>query len=766
MKNTGLRSKEAEERLKKFGSNKVEQKPAVLIRKFLKWLISPISLMLLAAAALSFFSGRIFDFYFILFLMLLNFFVSFWQEKKADNAIRKLQEHLSVRTRVIRDGQWGMIDSSELVPGDVIELNGGDIVPADVGILEANNLSINEAALTGESLPQEKKSSDKTYSGAFMVTGQAVAEVLATGKNTYFNKTLMSVEHLDKKSILEKDILVIAKFLSLLSLAAVITLTVFFLLKGNNFFEILTLDLSLVIAGVPVSLPTVMTLIISLGVVSLTKKGAVVRRISSLEDLANVDLLFTDKTGTLTRNEISVQKIISYGGSEDEVSFYALMTEIKNEGHPISQAIIGKAKELGNFNRKYRIIDFTPADSKRKRSTAHVETGGKRLVISTGAPQVIEKLCALDAAGKNRLEEDVSRAAKEGYRSLVVAVSEKNAEEKDMRLVGIIFLSDTLHKDSRSVVGFLKDNGVEVRMVTGDHRAIAERVGKELGFSPEQIFSEILPEDKLDLVRDSERNHVVAVTGDGVNDLPAVEAADVGIAVSNAVDALKSSADIVLLSSKIATIKDVIIEARKIFARVYSYSVYRISESFRVIITIAILGLAYNKYPLTPIQLIILALLNDIPIISLAFNRVKVVTKPAKIKVRERFILSSLFGLTGVVNSLLLFLIMTKFLHLGWDEIQTIFFLKLSVSGHLLIYVAHTKERWYRFLPSRGVIAATLGTQLIATFLAFSGIFLSPISIGWIIFVWFWAFFWMQISEAMKYVSRKIVIFSDNAGTN
>lgn len=756
---TGLTSKEAKEILSEIGLNRIEEKKGVLAKKMLRWFISPISLMLVVAAILSFVAGKIFDFYFIFFLLALNFFISFWQEKKADNAIQKLQEKLSVSVKVKRDGEWEKINAIYLVPGDLIEINVGDIIPADAKVLSTNNLSINEASLTGESFAVDKKTGDNLFSGSFVVTGQGEAKVTATGKNTFFNKTLLSVEVGTKKSLLEKDILMIAKFLSFLSILAIIILSITFLLEGINFLDIITLDLSLAIAGIPISLPTVITLIMSLGIMSLTKKGAIVRRLSSLEDLANVDILYTDKTGTLTRNEINVQKNISFAILENDLFFYAFLTEIKNEDQPISQAIIKKAQKFGATKREYEIFEFIPADSERKRSTVFVRTEKKELTISSGAPQVIAGLCEMTQKEKAEFEKIVDEAAKQGYRSIAIAIKEaKKVDEHKMKLVGVLFLSDTLHRDAKSVVSFLKKNGVEVRMVTGDHKSIAQRIGIELELKADHIYAEILPQDKYKLVKESMLTHVVAVTGDGVNDLPAVKMADVGMAVSNAVDALKSAADIVLTSSRIAIIKNTIIDARKIFARVYSYSVYRISESFRVIITIAVLGLIYHEYPLTPIQLILLALLNDIPIISLAFNRVKVATKPDKIKVKERFILSSLFGFVGVVNSLLLFFIMNNYLHLSWEIIQTIFFLKLAVSGHLLIFVAHTKERWYKFLPSKEVIGATIITQLIATSLAFFGIFVSRISVGWIIFVWIWAIFWMQVGEIAKIISDKILI--------
>jgi H+-transporting ATPase len=361
-----------------------------------------------------------------------------------------------------------------------------------------------------------------------------------------------------------------------------------------------------------------------------------------------------------------------------------------------------------------------------------------------------------------------------GYRTLALA-SVAGGDEKGMTLLGAFALSDELRGDARSVVRFLHDNGIGVAMVTGDNRAIAQQIAHELelpgsrvvardellregwgNITPQtlaetQAFAEILPEDKLALIERTRQFYTVAANGDGVNDLPAVKAANVGFAVKNAVDALKSAADIVLLSDGIGVMRDAFIEGRTIFARLYTYSLYRISESFRLICTIVILGLATGTYPLSPLQLILLALLNDIPIISLATDRVKIAKRPVHINVGAQFLQSVYYGSVGVVNSLLLYVFAVYYLRLPTPIVETLFFLKLTVSGHLLLYVAHTRERWWRYLPSVPVIVATTATQALATLLALTGA-LMPAPLSWrlVVFVWVWSFVFMQISEAVK----------------
>jgi len=773
----GLSTKQVEYLLQKNGPNEIPQKKPGVLSKIIKNLFSPISIMLLIASSLSLSVGKIFDAYFILVLLILNVGITLWQERKADNAIDELNKHLAQNIKVFRDGVWKDADSRNLVAGDVIQLSSGEVIPADGKILEVNSVSVNESAVTGESLPKNKALGDKIYSGTFLVSGVMIAEITATGPSTNFGKTVFSVESIRKRSLLEKDIISISKFLTIISILAVIILTAIFLIEKNSFLELLTLDISLVIAGIPISLPTVMTLIIEIGVLNLAKKKAIVRRLSALEDLANVNFLLTDKTGTLTKNKIVLKNIYTYSGfDQNEVLFYASIGASMEGDNPIDDAILDKAKTLEIKLPVFEKIKFNPFDPIRKQNTAIVKVNGKMVVISTGAPQKIESLCEMDENIRSKYRRDVESLANKGYRTLAVAIG-NDENEKELKIAGLLALSDELRDDAKSVIQFLEKSGIGVSMVTGDNKQIAHQISIQIfgsnkkTFSKKDIdgldrdklssdlftgagaFSELVPEDKLKLVENAKKFFVVAANGDGINDLPALKAANVGIAVKNAVMALKSSADIVLLSEGISVIKDAIIESRKIFERIYSYSLYRISESFRLIVTITILGILYKIYPLTPLQIILIALLNDIPIISLAFDHVKVGNRPKKINVKNRLTLSSLYGTVGVLNSLFLFFLTNNILGLNWSVVQTIFFLKLTISGHLLIYVAHTKERWFKYLPSKEVILATSITQIVASMLAFTG-FLMPgrLSITLVILVWVWALLWMQAGELVKHL--------------
>ena len=428
--------------------------------------------MLLGAAFLSLFDGKIFDFYFILALYFVNYSIQKWQEFKADRAIAELKNKLAFNVWTLRDGQWDFVNAKNLAPGDHIRLGLGSIIPADGTIISARSISVNEAVLTGESLPKEKRIGDNIYSGSFIATGNLEAEITATGKNTDFGKTIFSIEQSNEKSILEKDILSITRFLTTISILAVLILTIVLIFKGFAFGELLTLDLSLIIAGIPIALPAVMTIILSIGAAGVAKKLVVVRRLSALQDLANVNLLLTDKTGTLTKNEIQVTNVISYqkGLSANNVIRLARYAMLSDTPGTIDLAVIKKFKETGQYQTEVKTLNFIPYDSDRKRSTVFIQRGEEKILISVGAPQVIRAFVEFSSKEMTaRFEKDISEAASQGFRVLAVAMKKHSSEEKHMGIVGLLSLTDPLDETSKETMHFMSENRIGVKMLTGDN---------------------------------------------------------------------------------------------------------------------------------------------------------------------------------------------------------------------------------------------------------------------------------------------------------
>jgi H+-transporting ATPase len=396
--------------------------------------------------------------------------------------------------------------------------------------------------------------------------------------------------------------------------------------------------------------------------------------------------------------------------------------------------------------------------------------GAEDWTVSFGAPEAVAAHARFTSSGSERFAREVEAGAGRGDRALLVAVARRSRAEARMEPVGLIFLADALRADAAAALEDMRREGIGVKMLTGDGLPIAREVARALRLEgplyarrvfddPQELarvfpsaagFAEVLPKDKYAAVEAARKYAHVAVTGDGANDIPSVSDADVGIAVARSVDALQETADIVLITDGLSVIGDAIREARRVFQRLYHYSVYRISESSRLIITIALVGIIVGEYPLTPIQVLLLAFLNDAPIISIAFDRVKVPRAPAAIDPKKRAALSLSYGFAGILNSMLMLWLAYSALGLPWAWIQTLFFLKLVVSGHMLMYVAHTEHRWFRWLPSWQVILALTCTQALATAWAYYGFYTAPIPFWLIAFVWIWSFFWMQVTELFK----------------
>ncbi|MFZ0442813.1 MAG: plasma-membrane proton-efflux P-type ATPase, partial [Methanobacterium sp.] len=603
----GLSSEDAEKRLKDYGLNEITEKKINPITKFLKYFWGPMPWLIEVAIILSAIIQHWADLGIISVLLILNAVVGFWQEYKADNAIELLKEKLALRARVIRDGKWQEISANELVPGDIIHISSGDIVPADSKIID--DISIDESSLTGESLPLDKKSSDIAYSGSIVSEGETNALVTATGENTYFGKTAQLVEEAKTVSFLQKTVIKIGDYLIILAMIMVSLIFISSFLRHESFFDTLQFVLVLVVASIPVALPAVLSVTMAVGAIALAKKEAIVSKLVAIEEMAGVDVLCADKTGTITKNILTLGEIKPFNDfNEEDVLLYATLATQRESKNPIDIAVLNKTKEMSLDTDDYKISKFEPFNPVSKRTEVSFNNN---FMASKGATQVILALTGNDKNIEDKMNGYVDDLAQKGYRSLGVA---KTDESGKWQYVGLIGLYDPPRDDSAETIKNAHSMGIDVKMVTGDHIAIAKEISKlvNLGTNiiiPENFldrpdgkvdvdveetdgFAEVFPEHKYRIVEILQnKGHIVGMTGDGVNDAPALKKANVGIAVSGATDAAKSAASIVLTQPGISVLIDSIKESRKIFQRMNNYSIYRITETIRVLffITLSIL---------------------------------------------------------------------------------------------------------------------------------------------------------------------------------
>jgi len=768
----GLSTAQAQAALRQHGENAIVEERVSSLRRLLGFFWGPIPWMIEVAAVLAASVQRWEDFAIISTMLALNAGVGFWEEFKADNAIQALKSRLAPAARVLRDGLWQDLPARLLVPGDVVFLRLGNIVPADVTLHEGGFLSLDESALTGESLPVDKKAGDTAYSGTVVRQGEMRAVVTATGMSTYFGRTARLVQQAGGRSHFQQAVLRIGNFLILTTIAFVALILMVALFRGDPLTDTLLFALILTVAAIPVALPAVLSVTLAVGAAALARKQVIVSRLVAIEELAGMDILCTDKTGTLTKNEITLGEPVLIAAQDAYELLVSAALACQRESPDAIDAAVLEALSRPAALEEFQITDFKPFDPVRKRAEAEIQWAEERFRVAKGAPQAILDQMQADAALAARVRDHTEALAAKGYRTLGVARTDAQGR---WRYLGLLSLFDPPREDSAQTVAAASRMGLSVRMVTGDHGAIARETARKLGISQNIVpagevfahgegdgdgariegaggFCEVFPEHKYKIVRTLQgAGHIVGMTGDGVNDAPALKQADVGIAVSGATDAARAAADLVLTAPGLSVIAEGVAEARRIFERMTSYATFRIAETVRVLAFMTLSILVFDFYPVTAIMIVLLAILNDFPIMTIAYDRVRTAASPVRWDMPRVLTLASVLGGLGVASSFLLLWIAERVLGLPQAEVQTVIFLKLLVAGHLTIYLARKSGwAWSRPWPDARLFWTTELTQIAGTLAAVYGWFVEPIGWSYALLVWGYALAWFVFNNSVK----------------
>ena len=775
----GLTAAQVEEARATYGFNEIPAHTEPAWRRLLRRFWGPIPWMIEGAAVLSAVVRKWEDFTIICVLLLVNVVIDYRQESQALNALEVLKEKLARTAIVLREGRWLEIPARELVPGDVVRIKIGDMVPADLTLLEGDYVQLDQSALTGESLPVSKGVGEEAYANAVVKMGEMVGRVTAIGTSTFFGRTvsLVAKAEEDERSHFQRAVIQVGNFL--IAVAVFLAAGVFgvALWRGDPPLEIVRFCLVLLVASVPVALPAVLSVTMAVGAMKLAKHKAIVSRLVSIEELAGTDILCSDKTGTLTQNRMALGEPVCFGVAPWEVLEAAAFASREENHDPLEIPVFAALDQEGRGARVRgaRQLSYLPFDPIGKRTEAHVEVEGEEWVVTKGAAQVVFDLCDPSTVPEEA-NEQVLALARRGNRTL--AVARRRPDDAAFTLLGLLPFFDPPREDSAETLAQARELGLQVKMITGDNLAIAREVARMLevegAIHPAEVlregdvgelieesggFAEVMPEDKYRIVEAlQQRGHIVAMTGDGVNDAPALSKADAGIAVSGATDAARAAADLVLTEPGLSVIVRAIEEARMIFGRMQSYAVFRISETLRVVLFMAFAILVFNFYPVTAMMIIILALLNDIPILAIAYDNAVVAKVPVKWDMREVLTVAGVLGLAGVTSSFLIFLWL-EYTGVPRELTQAILFLKLDVAGHSTIYVTRSGRHpfWSRPYPSLKLLVSALGTRILGTLIACYGLFMPAIGWWWVGVIYLYATAWFLFNDFLKVCTFKFL---------
>lgn len=774
----GLTSAEAAARLARFGPNEVAERRQPAWRRLLGRFWGPLPWMLEATIVLTFLLGKDLEGVIITVLLLVNSVISFVQQSRSDEALQLLRQRLQVNARVRRDGAWTQRPARELVPGDAVRVRVGDLVPADLLIGEGH-LSLDQSSLTGESAPVDVAPGDSAYGASVVTRGEATGVVSVTGEESFFGRTSALVTSSTTATHLEGIIFQIVRYLVIIDLVLVAVLFGFAAAVAASLAATLPFALIILIASVPVALPTTFTVAQAVGAKELSRgarsaesdHGVLVTRLSAIQEAASMDVLCTDKTGTLTLNRLTVADVVAYPPCDrEELIELGGVASDESGQDPIDVALLHAARDQASATPSVRSeverLAFVPFDPATKRTEARVRRGGETELVVKGMPQVVAALCRATPSG---LDEDLRRLAETGARVLAVAAG----PEGDLSMAGLVALADPPRQDSEQLINDLRHLGIQVKMVTGDTVATATSVARKVGIAPVvcrgselrqepslveccSVFAEVFPADKHTLVTSLQSaGHVVGMTGDGVNDAPALKQAEVGIAVASAVDVAKSAASMVLTEPGLGGTVTAVTVSRRIYQRMMTWTLNKIIKTAQVAVFLTAAFVVTRHFVTTPLLVVLLLLANDFVTMSLAVDRARPSPQPERWRVATLVAVSLSLAVVVLGESFLVLWLSRGVLGLTWPQTQTVVFLMLVFSGQATVYVVRERHHFWKSHPVAWLPVATTLDVIVVSTLALDGILMTPVAFADVLLVFGVAVAFMFVMDPVKVVALR-----------
>ena len=775
----GLMQSEVDANRALYGYNETPDKKTHPVFKFLSkfWGLTPCMLELIVI--LSWFLHKYSDAYIVLALLLFNAVIDFVQEHNAERAVEALKKKLQVNVKLIRDGVWKPLAACELVPGDVVRLRIGDFVPADIKISQGE-LRIDQSAITGESGELEKKTTDVVNSGSIVTKGEATGIVVLTGVNTYYGKTIQLVKTAKPESHIDEMISKIVKWLLLIVGALLVVALAVSVVRQVNLFEMLPLILVLLLGAIPVALSSMVTVSMALGSKELVKEGVLVTRLNAPSDAASMNVLCVDKTGTLTMNKLSVAKIeVVKDFTEDDLLLYGALASQESDHDQIDMTFINAAKQKNKLTDAFVQKTFIPFDPESRKTEAIIKSGNEEFRVMKGSFDSIAQACGLDEKPTNEWGAKINEYAKQGYRALAVAKGNTNDKPS---FVGLVALHDVPRADSKKLIDELKKLGISVKMLTGDALPIATQIAKEVDLGDCIIEASklknadtikivelleknngvagVYPEDKYDIVKALQsKGHIVGMTGDGVNDAPALKQAEVGIAVSTATDVAKGAASIVLTQEGLANILSPIKIGRMMFERINTWVINKIAATILKTSFVVFPFLFLGKYAISTAAILMLLFMVDFVVIALSTDNVKWSEKPVKLNINVLLKIGIVIGLLMAIEALGLLYIGLDYLHLNMDNgaLSTFCFEILLFFALFAIFVVRERNHFWKSAPSKILLSLVLVDMILGIIFSTYGLFgFKAIPLAQTIFViTYTAVFSFIINDFIKFIFLK-----------